>query len=216
MVERGRAALVIGLCVAGFAALAAAGDGLAGFDRGLLIGLRSATDLSDPLGPAWLEEAARDVTALGGTAFLSLVTAAIATIFLANGQWRLASFAAVSVIGATAASETLKALILRPRPDLVPHEVAVYSASFPSGHSMLAAAAFFTLAFALAREFDRRRNRVFLYVIAAVATFLVGASRVYLGVHWPTDVLAGWLAGIAWAVGAAFVYRRLTHAEARD
>lgn len=204
-----RAVVIAGVCLAGFLALGMTHAQLSGLDRWLLIGLREAGDLSDPIGPGWVEEAARDVTALGGTAIILVATTAIALGLLANGAPRLAVFALVSVAGAQIVSEGLKLLVGRARPDLVPHEVAVYSASLPSGHAMMAAAAYSTLAFALAREIRQRGNRVLLYVVAGVIVVLVGASRVYLGVHWPTDVLAGWLAGIAWAIGATAIYRRL-------
>ncbi|MGE0827975.1 MAG: phosphatase PAP2 family protein [Hyphomonadaceae bacterium] len=209
MSDATKAFAVFAACSAGFLLLAIFAPALAAFDRGLMIGLRAPGDLNDPIGPVWFEEAARDVTALGGTPLIFLGAGAISLSFLANGHGRLAAFALITIAGAQVASELLKALIDRPRPDLVAHETAAYSASFPSGHSMIAAAAFFTLAFALARESTRKRNRAFLYAIAAALTFLIGASRVYLGVHWPTDVLAGWLAGIAWAVGAAWIYRGL-------
>jgi undecaprenyl-diphosphatase len=204
-----RAFITILICAAGFLAVALLHDQLLVLDQGLLTGLRAPGDLSDPLGPAWLEEAARDVTALGGTALIFLATGAIALGLLANGAPRLAAFTVVSVAGAQILSEALKYAVGRVRPDLVPHEVAVYSASLPSGHTMMAAAAYFTLAFALAREIRQRQNRVLLYCIAGLLVGLVGASRVYLGVHWPTDVVAGWFAGIAWALAAAMVYRSL-------
>lgn len=190
--------------------------GLSGFDRALITSLRAPADPSDPIGPAWLEEASRDITALGGTPILVLLTLAVALQLWINGHARRALFAVIAVGGAQALSETLKAFFARPRPDIVPHEVAVYSASFPSGHAMLATAAYFTLAFILAAEIDRQRNRTGLYASAAVLAFLIGVSRVYLGVHWPSDVLAGWCAGLAWAVAAASLYRRFFAESSRD
>lgn len=203
--------IVLAACAAIFLTLAllAQGGGLTSFDAGLLTGLRNSADLSDPLGPLWLEEAARDVTALGGTFLIFLSATGAAVLLLLNGAPKLAAFSILSLLGAQLFSEALKDVFDRPRPDLVPHEVAVYSASLPSGHAMMAAAAYFTLAFALHRQFERTRNRNALYIGAAVLTFLVGASRVYLGVHWPSDVLAGWCAGIGWAVAASLVYKRL-------
>ncbi len=194
-------------CAAGFAALALAHESLAAFDTALLTGLREGADLSGPIGPAWVEEAARDVTALGGTFLIALTTGAIALGLVLNGKPRPAAFAIIAVAGAQALSEILKMVVHRVRPDLVPHEVAVYSASLPSGHAMMAAAAYFTLAYALARGLSRVRNRMIIYLAAWVLVALVGVSRVYLGVHWPTDVLAGWLAGGAWALAAAMIWR---------
>jgi undecaprenyl-diphosphatase len=110
--------------------------------------------------------------------------------------------------GAQFVSESLKAIFHRPRPELVPHEVAVYSASMPSGHAMLAATAFFSIACAFSEAASFKKERAFVFGVAGVLTFLVGASRVYLGVHWPTDVIAGWLAGIGLAALATVVYPR--------
>lgn len=206
------------ISAAAFAALAViiGAGGLDGADRALITSLRTPGALADPIGPGWLEEAARDVTALGGTPILVLLTLAVALQLWINGRARRALFAVIAVGGAQALSETLKAFFARPRPDVVPHEVAVYSASFPSGHAMLATAAYFTLAFILAAEIDRKRNRTGLYASAAVLAFLIGVSRVYLGVHWPSDVLAGWFAGLAWAVLAASLYRRFFAESTRD
>lgn len=214
MSNRVKALAVISFCLAGFITLALGHDALAGFDRDVMLALRQADDLSDPIGPPWLEEAARDLTALGGVALLTLATTGVVAALLANAKPRLALFAIAAVGGAQMVSETFKAFIARARPDLVPHEVAVYSASFPSGHALVATAAYFTLAFILARAFGRRRNRAMLYSIAAAISLLVGVSRIYLGVHWPTDVIAGWLGGIAWAIAAAWAYRALITSKA--
>lgn len=209
--ERG-AWIALALSIAALAAIGfAAQQGLlARFDAAILLALRHPADLAEPIGPVWVEEAARDVTALGGTFLILLAAAATAIVLLLNGAKRLALFAIVAVLGAQILSEALKNVYARPRPDLVPHDVAVYSASLPSGHAMMAAAAYFTLAFALRRRFERRSNRRALYLGAALLTLLVGASRIYLGVHWPSDVLAGWCAGLAWAIAASLVYRRLS------
>jgi undecaprenyl-diphosphatase len=216
MQSAAKTAVVGWISAAAFAALALIiGAGwLAPLDRALLEALRVPGAPAEPIGPAWLEEAARDITALGGTPILLLLTCAVALQLWINGHSRRALFALGAVGGAQALSELLKALIARPRPDIVPHEVAVYSASFPSGHAMLATAAYFTLAFILATGANRARNRIGLYASAGVLAFLIGASRVYLGVHWPSDVVAGWFAGLAWAVGAATIHRRAFPAEA--
>ena len=107
--------------------------------------------------------------------------------------------------------ETAKEVFDRPRPDLVPHGAIVSTASFPSGHSMMAAVTYLTLGVLIARGLSDRRLKIYVLSLAVTMTLLVGVSRVYLGVHWPTDVLAGWLAGSGWAVacllGASLVSR---------
>lgn len=168
-------------------------------DEWLLLALRSRADPADPLGPAWFEEMMRDFTALGGVGVLALMVLSAAGFLLMQGKRR----AALLVLSATGSGAllgvALKLLFARPRPDLVPYASQVYSASFPSGHSLLAAVVYLTLGALLARVQPNRRLKVYLMGWALLMTLLVGVSRVYLGVHWPTDVLAGWTAGAAWA-----------------
>lgn len=171
----------------------------ASFDRALLLALRNPADPSDPLGPRWVEEMGRDITALGGFAVLFIVTAATAVYLLLIGKPHAALFVIVAVAGGEVLSTLFKAGFARPRPDLVPHGATVYTASFPSGHAMLSAVAYLTLGALLARMHAQRAVKVFFLGVAVLLTILVGASRVYLGVHWPTDVLAGWAAGAVWA-----------------
>jgi undecaprenyl-diphosphatase len=158
-------------------------------DRALLLGLRNPANLSDPIGPLWLEEAIRDCTALGGVALLSLVSLAVIAQLILSRKPKAAGFVAASVLGALVVSLALKSVFARPRPDLVPQLSHVASTSFPSGHSMLSAAVYLTLGWSI------------------LLTLLVGFSRVYTGVHWPSDVLAGWAAGAAWA-GLCWVVAR--------
>jgi undecaprenyl-diphosphatase len=169
------------------------------FDSTILLSLRNAQDLADPLGPGWLEEAARDITGLGGYAILSLLTIATLCYLLMIGKRATALLVLVAIVGGTLLSHGLKLGFERPRPDLVPHATQVYTASFPSGHAMLSAVTFLTLGALLARAEKSRRVSAFLMTLAIIVTLLVGASRVYLGVHWPSDVLAGWSVGAAWA-----------------
>lgn len=169
-------------------------------DRAVLLALREPADLSDPLGPIWLEEAILDWTALGGFAVLALLTLAICGFLVLDSKEHAALLVLAAVTGGIIGSHFLKAGFERPRPDLVPHRAVVSSASFPSGHSMQAAATYLTLGVLLARVQKRRRLKIYILALAAFLTFLVGLSRVYLGVHWPTDVLAGWTAGGAWAI----------------
>jgi undecaprenyl-diphosphatase len=186
----------------GFAALT--GEVLEGetqaFDRVILLSMRNPADLSDPIGPGWAEEIGRDLTALGGNAVLTLLTLAVLGYLLLQGKRGLALVLIVATLGALGASTLLKKSFDRDRPDLVPHGSIVYTSSFPSGHSMLSASTYLTLGALLARAQRRRRIKAYILLIAIGATLLVGISRVYLGVHWPTDVLAGWTAGAGWAL----------------
>lgn len=174
--------------------------GTRGIDRAILLALRSAGDAADPRGPPWLEEMMRDFTALGGLGVLSLFTAAAIGYLLLDGNRRAAAAVFVAVAGGQLLSTLLKLGFDRPRPDLVPHEVLVYTSSFPSGHAMLSAVTYLTLGAMLAGIHSRMRHKIYLLVLALLLTVVVGASRVYLGVHWPSDVIAGWAVGAGWAL----------------
>lgn len=178
-------------------------------DRRILLALRDTADLSDPIGPRWFEEVARDVTGLGGHAILTLVTLGALTFLVMTRKTHAALLLLVAVGGGMLLSTALKYGFERPRPDLVPHGTRVYTASFPSGHAMLSAVTYLTLGALLARVQTRRRLKAFLLGIALLVTLMVGLSRVYLGVHWPSDVLAGWCGGAAWASLCWFVSLQL-------
>jgi undecaprenyl-diphosphatase len=178
-------------------------------DEALLLALRTPGDPADPLGPGWLEEAGRDLTALGGMAVLTLVSLAAIGYLVIGRKGHAALLLVAAVGGGMLWSTALKLGFDRPRPDLVPHGSVVYTASFPSGHSMLSAVTYLTLGALLARVHRERRTKAYLLALAVLITLLVGASRVYLGVHWPTDVLGGWAGGSAWALACWLVARWL-------
>jgi undecaprenyl-diphosphatase len=182
-----------------------------GFDEQILLAMRDRANPADPWGPAWLEEMGRDFTALGGVGVLVLLTLATAGGYLLGGHPRMALLVLLAVFGGFAVAMLLKAGFSRPRPDLVPHGSYVYTASFPSGHSMLSAITYLTLGFLLARTHERRRTKLYIMGVTLLVTGLVGISRVYLGVHWPTDVLAGWAAGAAWALLWWLIVRWFQH-----
>lgn len=187
------------------------GGGPRGFDQAVLLSLRNPADLADPIGPPWLEVFARDITALGGIPVLTLVTLGAFGFLLMVRKRRTAVLLLVAVGGGLLLSSGLKDMFDRPRPDLVPHTVQVATQSFPSSHAMMSAITYLTLGALLARTQPRRRVKAYLLVSAVLLTLLVGVSRVYLGVHWPTDVLAGWWAGAAWAMLCGAALRRLQH-----
>lgn len=168
-------------------------------DEAVLLALRNA-DTHDPIGPLWLTIGAGDLTALGSVAVLGFVVLTVAALFAALRHLRQALVLLVASGGAVIWSQALKALFDRPRPDSAFHAVEVVNASFPSGHALLSASIYLTLG-ALAASFaTRRRIRVFALTVAILAAALVGVSRVFLGVHYPSDVLAGWSLGGAWAL----------------
>jgi undecaprenyl-diphosphatase len=193
--------LIVG-CVWIFIALAGEmieGDTRA-FDEKLIVAMRNPADHSDPVGPKWLEEFARDMTALGGMGVVTLLTVATIGFLLLQHKPRSAAFILFAVAGGLLLSSLLKSGFDRPRPDLVPHGSYVYTASFPSGHSAMSAVTYLTLGALLARIQNRRRLKAYIILWALLVTIAVGVSRVYLGVHWPTDVLAGWTLGVSWAL----------------
>ena len=179
------------------------------WDERLLLALRDSTDPAKPWGPPWVQEMARDFTALGGVAVLLLLTAAAIGYLRLIGKKHSALLVLIAVIGGQLCSTLLKLGFDRARPDLVPHGAAVYTASFPSGHAMMSAVTYLTLGALLAGVHSRLHVKLYVLTLALVLTLLVGVSRVYLGVHWPTDVAAGWTVGAAWALLSSLVMQWL-------
>ena len=197
------------LIVFGQIAEEVAEGGTTWFDEKVLLALRAPGDTADPLGPAWLEEAARDVTALGSTVVLGIVVVAAIAYLLLMKRGGAALWVFASVVGGMVLSSFLKEAFNRPRPDLVAHATQVFTPSFPSGHATLSAVTFLTLGALLASTHDSRRLKVFFLGLAIFITVVVGLTRIYLGVHYPTDVLAGWCLGAAWAAICWTVFRWL-------
>jgi undecaprenyl-diphosphatase len=197
------------LSIGGFAELAdQVGEGATQrFDEWAVRAMRRPTDPARTIGPRWLEEAGRDVTALGSVTVLTLLIAAVAGFLWLSRAYRSLWLTLVSTLSGVAATFLLKSFFDRPRPSLVPHLSHVSTASFPSGHSMMSATIFLTLGAILAESVESRVLKAYFLIVAAVLTGLVGVSRVFLGVHYPTDVLAGWIAGLAWALGCGLIAR---------
>jgi len=168
------------------------------FDTEILLAFRHAGQPDSPIGPLWLQGAMRDVTALGSTVVLMLITTATIIYLLLIRRPSTALFVLAAVASGQALSTLLKHEVDRPRPDLVSHLVNETSLSFTSGHAMLSTVTYLTLGSLAARFLPDRRTKIFVFSLAVLITVLVGTSRVYLGVHWPSDVLAGWCAGFAW------------------
>jgi undecaprenyl-diphosphatase len=179
------------------------------FDEWAVRALRQADDPARPLGPAWLAEVGRDLTALGGIAFLTLLTVTVAGFLWLRRMYGAMALVLAATISGLLVSLMLKGAYHRPRPELVPHLSHVYTTSFPSGHAMLSATVFLTLGALLGRFVEERVLKAYFLLVAATLTVLVGVSRVYLGVHYPTDVLAGWTAGLAWAIVCWLIARAM-------
>jgi undecaprenyl-diphosphatase len=180
-----------------------------GFDRAVMLAFRNTGNPSDPTGPSWLPEMVRDITALGSFAVLGILLLAVVGYLLLAGQRAAACLMLAAVLGGIALNSLLKFAFARPRPDFIVPAVKVSTASFPSGHAALSAIAYLTIAALLARTTGSRRLRIYFVSIGITLTLLVGVSRVYLGVHYPSDVLAGWCIGSAWALGCWAVMTRL-------
>jgi undecaprenyl-diphosphatase len=170
------------------------------FDEWIILVLRNSEDSADPWGPPWFEEMMRDVTALGGDVILSVITLGVVVYLKLRDQTRLGVLLITAVVGGLILSNLLKSFFDRPRPDLVPHGTHVLTQSFPSGHAMLSAVTYLTLGAIMAEAEQKRRLKIFFLSVGVLLTIAVGISRIYLGVHWPTDVMAGWCAGAAWAL----------------
>ncbi|KTF69082.1 phosphatase PAP2 family protein [Sphingomonas sp. HT-1] len=169
-------------------------------DSRILLALREPQALGTPIGPRWLLQSAIDISALGGFTVLCLFGVAAVLFLFAFGRRAEALLLAGSMLGASTCNALLKLVWQRPRPELVPHLAEASNASFPSGHAMTSAAVYLTLAVMLAQTESSRWARAYLLAFATLLVLLIGCSRVYLGVHWPSDVLAGWCFGAVWAL----------------
>lgn len=179
------------------------------FDERVIRALRQPDDPSMPIGPPLLAEAARDVTALGGVAVLVLLIGIVTAFLAMERKYRALVLVLTASIGGLLLSTLLKHVIQRERPSVVPHLSIVMSSSFPSGHSVLSAVVYLTLGVLLATTVTSRTTRIFCIVVAFLLAILVGLSRIFLGVHYPTDVVAGWMAGLVWSVLCLFVAQYL-------
>jgi undecaprenyl-diphosphatase len=175
------------------------------FDNAIVLAMRDASNPSDPLGPMWFESTVRDITSLGSNAVLIILTLVTVGFMALSGARGAALHVFVSVGTGAILIQVLKELYGRVRPDVVPHAVSEVARSFPSGHATLAAVTYLTLGALFARVQTKPALKMYGLFIAILLTLLVGVSRVYLGVHWPTDVLAGWCVGSAWAIACWLV-----------
>jgi undecaprenyl-diphosphatase len=207
----------LGACVLLFAFISFAGEVMEGdtlaFDTRILRALRSPTDPTTPVGPPWLENVLLDLTAIGGPTVLGLVTLVVVGFLLLQTRYRTALFVLLTAASGELLNFGMKELFNRPRPTVVPHLRDVVSTSFPSGHAMESAIVYLTLGAILMRVAESRLTKIYIISVATLLTVLVGISRVYLGVHYPTDVIGGWIVGFMWASVCWLVSQRFEAIE---
>ena len=193
--------LICAAAIYGFLAIAdeVSENEIASLDSSILLLFRNPADVSDPLGPAWLEETMAEITALGGYPVLVVLVGVVVGYLLVARRTRPALFVLASILSGAVVSHVLKLLYDRPRPDLVEHLVSTHTASFPSGHATMSTVVYLTLASLIVRLVPQTRVRVYVICVAVALALAIGISRIYLGVHWPSDVVAGWALGVAWA-----------------
>jgi undecaprenyl-diphosphatase len=170
-------------------------------DRAVMLALRAPGDLADPIGPPGLLVFMRDVTALGGGRLLTLIVVAVAGLLVVRRLYLTALLTVLASWSGSWATALMKEHVGRMRPDIVPHLIDVRELSFPSGHATSSAIVYFTLAALAGQAVRERRVRYYLTACAVLLVATIGVSRVYLGVHWPSDVVAGWSFGALWALG---------------
>jgi undecaprenyl-diphosphatase len=172
------------------------------FDEWILTSLRND---EIPRGPIWVGEFMRDVTALGGGTVLAIISVVVVGFLILQKQYNAMWLILAAAVGGALISFGLKEIYGRDRPSVVEHLMVVTSFSFPSGHSMMSAVVYLTQGALLARIQPKRSLRIYIITIALLLTFFIGISRIYLGVHYPTDVLGGWSVGLAWASFCWFI-----------
>ena len=169
------------------------------FDEAVLNALHPYADRAQAIGPWWLDRVALDLTSLGSTAVLTLIAALVAGFLILRRRWLDTALLLGALGGALLLSEGLKGVFARDRPPAIYRSFEVLNASFPSGHALLSAVLYPTLAAMLAGVLGAPGARVYVLAVGAVLAVIVGATRVYLGAHWATDVVGGWCVGAAWA-----------------
>jgi undecaprenyl-diphosphatase len=201
---------VVGALIVTFLKIAhEVGDqGSESFDHAILLGLRNSP--TDPIGGPGVQAAIMHLSGLGSGAVTTLVCVIAVTFLCLAGRWRFAGLVVTCAVGTLLVMLILKGIYDRPRPTIVSAIDPPGDESFPSGHSMISSALYPLLGVLIARALPTRRLRVFAVLTGASMALMIGVSRLYLGVHYPTDVLAGWTIGCAWALTCGIIARRLS------
>jgi undecaprenyl-diphosphatase len=182
-------------------------------DREVILGLRN---LAGSSGPAWLDETVRNITSLGSVIVVCLLAGTFIGYLALCGERGSAILLLVSVLGGIALNELLKMIFDRPRPDLALPSVRVFSSSFPSGHAVLSCVAYLTIGTLIAHRATAARIGVYVMSVAVFLVLLIGTTRVYLGVHYPSDVLAGWCIGTFWVLACWQVAEFIEHRQSQN
>lgn len=177
------------------------------YDEWILVMMRD--NYGSPIGPNWLQELVKNITVLGSTTILILVLTSVIGFLVLQGNYKSAILIFVTSCVGVCLVVLLKNTLGRPRPEVISHLVEVSSQSFPSGHTTMSAVVYLSLASMLAHIQERKRVKIYSIGIAILLTFAVGISRIYLGVHYPSDVLAGWALGLSWASICWILFRYL-------
>ena len=175
------------------------------FDRAVLLWLRDPANLAMPIGPHWLLDVTRDLTSLGSTTETLLIMIVVAAGAGLRRRWREMLFILAAVGAGSALVNVVKLVLRRVRPDVVPHLTAEVTFSFPSSHAAVSIVTYGALAILVARGMPHLRG--FTLAVAGLLALAIGATRLYLGVHYPTDVLAGWLFGATWLLICWKIFR---------
>lgn len=182
-----------------FLAEAVRGGTIQQFDDAILLAFRQPEHTDIPRGPEWLPTVMRDITSLGGAPVIMLFTISVAGYLALRRKFQPLLLLAVASVGGALLDFGLKIVVGRGRPTIVPHLMPADSLSFPSGHSLMSMVVYLVLAVLLTPQLPDRRTRIYVVAVALFFTLVIGISRVYLGVHYPSDVLGGWSMGLAWA-----------------
>jgi len=175
------------------------------FDESIIKFFRVDENNSEPIGSYFLTESIRDVTSLGGETVITIITIFVLGFLFLRKRYDAMWLVLAATVGGALISLGLKEFYGRERPDISYRLIDVTQLSFPSGHSMMSAVVYLTQAAIIARIQKNKKIRIYILSAAIFLTLIIGISRVYLGVHYPTDVIGGWTIGLAWASFCWFV-----------
>ena len=174
-------------------------------DKSILYLMRDGSEIHKPIGPERLQYIVRDITALGSSTILTIITLFVVLFLYLKNEKKSIVYVLFATVGGGILVQVLKIFFSRERPEIVTHLASEVTMSFPSGHSAMSTVVYLSLAVLISRIEKKHSTRIFLIAAALIISVIVGISRVYLGVHYPTDVLAGWAIGLFWALLCWFI-----------